>query len=40
MKTQKIQNLLVWTLLCAAVLAGLTACDAEPVELEGGKLPD
>ena len=40
MKTQKIQNLLVVTLLCAAVLAGLTACDADPVEREGGKLPD
>lgn len=40
MKTQKIQNLLVVTLLCAAALAGLTACDADPVEREGGKLPD
>lgn len=40
MKTQKIQNLLVVTLFCAAALAGLTACDADPVEREGGKLPD
>lgn len=28
------------TLFCAAALAGLTACDADPVEREGGKLPD
>ena len=28
MKTQKIQNLLVVTLFCAAALAGLTACEA------------
>lgn len=40
MKTQKIQNLLVVTLFCTAALAGLTACDADPVEREGGKLPD
>ena len=39
MKTQKIQNLLVVTLFCAAALAGLTACDADPVEREGGNCP-
>lgn len=40
MKTQRIQNLVVVTLLCAAVLAGLAACDTDPVEREGGRLPD
>lgn len=40
MKTQRIQNLVVVTLLCAAVLAGLSACDTDPVEREGGRLPD
>lgn len=39
MKTQRIKNSVV-TLFCAAVLAGLTACDADPVEQKGGKLPD
>ena len=34
-----IQNGMV-TLLCTAVFAGLTACDAGTVEREGGKLPD
>lgn len=34
-----IQNGMV-TLLCTAVFAGLTACDADTVEREGGKLPD
>lgn len=34
-----ISNLVV-TLLFVAVIAGLTACDADPVELKGGKLPD
>lgn len=28
------------TLLCTAVFAGLTACEADTVEREGGKLPD
>lgn len=28
------------TLLCTAALAGLTACDADTVEQQGGKLPD
>lgn len=28
------------TLLCTAVFAGLTACETDPVEREGGKLPD
>lgn len=36
---KKIKSSVV-TLLCAAVIAGLTACDADPVELKGGKLPD
>lgn len=39
MKTIKIKTGVV-TLLCAVVLAGLTACDADPVERMGGKLPD
>lgn len=30
----------VTTLLCAAVAAGLAACDADPVEQKGGKLPE
>ena len=34
-----IQNGMV-TLLCTAVFAGITACDAGTVEREGGKLPD
>lgn len=40
MKTQKIQNLLVVTLFWRGGARGLTACDADPVEREGGKLPD
>lgn len=28
------------TLLCTAVFAGLTACETDPVEREGGKLPN
>lgn len=27
-------------ILCVAVIAGLWACDADPVEMNGGKLPD
>ena len=30
----------VVTLLCTAALAGLTACEADPVMQESGKLPD
>ena len=30
----------VVTLLFAAVIAGLTACEADPVMQESGKLPD
>lgn len=41
MKTNhKIFRTIGMTLLAAAVLAGFTACETDPVEREGGKLPD
>lgn len=39
MKRIRIKNGVV-TFLCAAVFAGLSACDTDPVERNGGKLPD
>lgn len=40
MKTQKIQNLLVVTLFCAAALAALRPATPTPWNAKGGKLPD
>ena len=40
MKTRNIFEKGLATLLCAAVFAGFAACSTDPVEREGGKLPD
>lgn len=40
MKTRNILKQGLVTLLCTAVFAGFAACSTDPVEREGGKLPD
>lgn len=40
MKTRNILRQGLVTLLCTAVFAGFAACSTDPVEREGGKLPD
>jgi Chitinase len=40
MKTRNIFEKGLATLLCTAVFAGFAACSTDPVEREGGKLPD
>ncbi len=39
MKTKNIKHTFV-AFLCAAACAGFTACETDPVEMKGGKLPD
>ncbi len=39
MKTKHIKQAIV-ALVCAAACAGFTACETDPVEMKGGKLPD
>ncbi len=39
MKTKHIKQAIV-ALVCAAVCAGFAACETDPVEMKGGKLPD